>query len=152
MKRLWRALGVVTFWLSWPLQWVFLRSTKRTRLLLVCGDEFLAVRGWLGSGRWALPGGGLHRQEDPRQGTLRELLEETSVVLPASHLRFIYEKRFKECGLPIDYYCFFAATKDKPPIRPQWFEITDVEWVPIKNDRRFTKDAAAALAWWQKQK
>ncbi|MES2971079.1 MAG: NUDIX hydrolase [Patescibacteria group bacterium] len=149
MKSLWQKLGTAAFWASWPLLWIYLRVTKRTRLLLVCGDEFLAVRGWLSSGKWGLPGGGLRWKEDPHVGTLRELHEETNVVLTAKQLRFMFEKRYKEYGLPIDCYCFFAEIKKKPSIKPRLFEITDVHWLPLKNKESFTKDAASALSWWQ---
>ncbi len=150
MKSLWRAIGIGMFWACWPLLWFYLRLSKRSRVLLVCGDEFLAVRGWLATGKWSLPGGGLRWEEDPRKGTLRELHEETGVKIAASNLRFMFEKRYKESGLPMDCYCFFAEVKKKPAIKARWLEITDVKWLPLKNAPNLSHDTKTAVKWWRR--
>ena len=45
--------------------------------------------GYPSSGRWTLPGGGLNFGEDPADGVLRELTEETGLVGEISRLAFV---------------------------------------------------------------
>lgn len=150
MKKLLLFLGLVAFWLAWPLLWIYLRFSKRTRILVVCKDEFLVVRGWLGTGQWALPGGGLHINEDPEQGVLRELKEETGIELMPSEIEFLYSGDCTEYGLKTTYQCFAAKLKTKPVIRRQRLEIADIKWRSLADTTVLTRDAKASLAWWHK--
>ena len=72
MKSLWTFLGRVGGVMTWPLVWVVIRYTTRSRVLIICGDEVLLLKGWLSTGRWGLPGGGIRRGEDPVEAVLRE--------------------------------------------------------------------------------
>src|SRR4051812_17481145 len=83
-SRFFRLLGTIAFWLSWPALWIYLRGSQRTRVLIVCDEEILLVRGWLSTGQWSLPGGGLHKNEDPVAGAQREVAEEVGISLTAS--------------------------------------------------------------------
>ena len=80
-------VGFIAFWVCWPgLYFYFKPFPERSRVLVVAGDEFLAVRPWLGKGRYILPGGGKKRQETLLSSAVRELNEETGIDAPESSL------------------------------------------------------------------
>ncbi len=125
-----------------------LRWSHRTRLLIVCGDEFLVLRGWLGDGTWGLPGGGLHRHEKPIDGVLREVQEEIGVVLQPKQITYAFEDYVSQRGLKFHYYGFVAELTDKPAVSPQPREIAAIVWQPLKNPNLpLNEDTKAILAW-----
>ena len=145
--------GNIIFWLAWPALWIYLRIGKRTRLLLICGDEFLVLKGWLGPGDWILPGGGLHRHEDPESGLLRELREETGIRLQKGTVKFAYTATQSSHGLKFTYNCFTAVLPSKPKVKIQAAEIADYAWQPVVNPMLpLSSDTQKALAWWRRKK
>lgn len=129
MKGLWYFSGRAAFWLSWPLLFLFLASSRRTRILVVNGNDVLVVRGWLSSGRWGLPGGGLHRGEDPAEGAVRELKEETGIDVKATKLQKLYSGKTKTGhGLRYIVYAYALELGEKPALARQKFELTHLEW------------------------
>ena len=129
MTYLWQRLGVLTFWLTWPGLWLYLRWTTRTRLLLRVGDEILVTRTWLSDGRWSLPGGGLHRSEEPPAGVIREVREETGIVLEPEDIQPLTIAMFRYHGLRFRCHYFVAELAAKPVVKLQKFEITGSQWV-----------------------
>ena len=129
ISKIWRAMGIVSFWVSLPALWVYLYGTRRTRVLVVCGSQILVVKGWLSSGKWALPGGGLRRQEDSRSGAVRELCEETGLVVPPSELQPLFMARHTQYGLRFSYECFVLRYSDAAVLRSQRFELVDIAWM-----------------------
>lgn len=150
MNKLWRWAGVVSFWLSWPALWVYLRRGKRTRLLLICGEECLVLNSWLGSGVWGFPGGGVHDKEESEDGLIREVEEETGIKLTKSQIRHAYQAKSNYRSLKFIYDCYICEMTEKPAVHIQRGEITDYAWIPIKSpDRPLAKDAEEALSWWR---
>ncbi len=98
---------------------------------MVCGHEVLVVKGWLGSGKWFLPGGGLHRNEDSIVGALRELNEEVGIQLNEGQLQYIGDGRIHTKGLQFAYEQFVAVLPTKPKLKMQKLEIIDMAWLPI---------------------
>lgn len=131
MRKLWVMIGRVTFWLVWPLLWLYLKRGKRTRVLLHHKNEILLVRGWLSSGKWSLPGGGLHSGEDPKQGALRELKEETGITKTNADLHLLGSGSSNQYGLAFSYYAFVIACGVKPKLKLQKHEIIDAWWFPV---------------------
>lgn len=132
MRRLWDILGKILVIGGWPFLFFYLRTGKRTRLLLVADNSILVVRGWLSSdGKWGLPGGGLHRGEDPAEGVCRELHEETGVRLTPSKLKPLGVFHTGRYGLNFTYYGFTA--KLDQPLTPtiKGLEIAEARWVEI---------------------
>lgn len=74
-----------------------LRRSRVVGCSVVALDEsgcVLLVRHSYGSGRWAMPGGGLARNEEPVDGAVRELREETGCILvEAQEIMTILERR-----------------------------------------------------------
>ena len=141
--------GQAVFWLTWPALWLMLRWSRRTRLLLVCGDEFLVLRGWLGSGEWGLPGGGLHRGEDKIVGLIREVEEETGLHISADQLKYAFDGLYKNKGLSFTYHSYVAELDSKPSLKPQPREIAEISWQKLyKPTVRLNSDAQQTLDWW----
>jgi 8-oxo-dGTP pyrophosphatase MutT (NUDIX family) len=92
-------LGRILAWVTLPLAIVFLRGSHRTRVLVISGDRLLVVKSFIHHGRWSLPGGGVHKGENPLNGAIRELKEETGVVLKPSELTTVAEKPFSSYGV-----------------------------------------------------
>lgn len=146
-------LGVVLFWLTWPLLWLYLRWSKRTRLLLVCGDEFLVVRSWLGPGAYGLPGGGLHKGEAPIDGLIREVREEIGITITPSEVDHLYNTVSHSQGFKFQYDCYLLRLSAKPGLVLQPSEITDAQWQPLTGPTLpVENDVTRAVAWWQNKK
>lgn len=137
MKQVWQLIGQITFWLAWPLLFVYLRLTQRTRVLVIVDNEILVVKGWLGTGHWSLPGGGKHRGESAVQTTLRELREETGVLLQAEQLHTLPASNVRQYGLTMKLSCFYAVLNSKPLTTRQPGEIIAVRWLPLDQLKSF---------------
>ena len=90
------------------------------------GDEgrILLVRHSYGSGRWALPGGGLGRGEDPLACARREIREELGCELADPVLFEVAEGRIN--GTPDRSHIFVARIVGQPC--PDGREIIDARW------------------------
>ena len=129
MQRLLETLGRIAYWCAWPGLFVFLRNSERTRAVIAHGDEILVVRSWLSDGRWELPGGGLHRGEAIRRGTLREIREETGLTLRHEQLRFLGQAEARSHGFGFLVHTYAVELKKKPQLTRQRHEIARVSWV-----------------------
>ncbi len=128
-KKLWHAIGRGLFWLLWPLLIMYLARVERTRMLIVCGDEILLLRAWLGTKRWAMPGGGLHPDEAPRDGVIREVREETGLTINPADLKTLFSAPFRFRGFHYQCHYFAVVLPEKPPIKKQHLEIADAAWI-----------------------
>ncbi len=142
-------LATIVFWGTWPGLWLILRWSQRTRLLIVCDDEFLVVQGWLSIGDWGLPGGGLHHGEPVITGLLREVWEETGIVFNENDVKPAFTGTVRDKGIQFKYHAFYTLIGKKPPIKIQPREISGFAWQPINNPNlRLNNDARAVLDWW----
>lgn len=140
MKILWVWLGRAAFWLAWPLLWLYLHGSRRTRLLVMCDGKILVEKGWLGDGKWLLPGGGLSKGEDPDKGAVRELAEETGLVLPPEQLRACGQQKVRAYGLSYEAV-FFVCEIDQPAqLKLARLEIIEARWL---SPRQLNKANAA---------
>lgn len=131
--HIWRKFGIVTFWILLPALSLYLKISKRTRVLVSSGDKILVVKSWLGNGKWALPGGGLHRREGPLAGVRRELLEETGVSIAPEQFNLLSEMTYRQHGIKFRYVCFSVETPHAAPIKRQSWELADAAWI-ARND------------------
>ena len=127
--RAWKLLGRIAFWSLLPALAVYLLAGKRTRVLVTSGEKVLVVKSWLGNGRWALPGGGLHLRETPLAGIQRELTEETGLVIPPETFRPLLDSQYRQHGLRFRYVCFSAELPRALGLTRQPWELTEVAWV-----------------------
>lgn len=148
MKELWQLCGIVVFWLSWPALWIYLRGTKRTRVIVTAGDKVLLVKGWLGAGQWILPGGGTHRGENPLKAAVREVREETGIKLDPVSLKTLDTMEVREYGFRFTCVIYVADLKDAPALKPQPLEITEVAWVSRSDLANLSPLTSRLLAEW----
>lgn len=143
-------LGIVAFWLGWPGLWLYLHWSHRTRALIVCKDTVLVTKSWLGSGKWSLPGGGLHPGEPALEGLLREVREETSLNLSPEQVRPLLHERYRDKGLSFDCQYFVAEVPEQAVVVPQPGEIVAVAWVERQtlSASNAGEDVRRALAAW----
>jgi ADP-ribose pyrophosphatase YjhB (NUDIX family) len=90
------------------------------------------MKGWLGSGEWILPGGGLHKNEDVIVGAIRELREETSLELASSQLKVVGEGLGREHGLKFHYVVLSASLPARLPFKIQQQEVSEIAWLPLE--------------------
>jgi 8-oxo-dGTP pyrophosphatase MutT (NUDIX family) len=96
-------------------------------------------------GRWTLPGGGIDHGEDPREALVREVYEETGLVIEPGHLADVHSTHFtgpRADGVVEDYHgihLIFRATivPGSESVAPRVVEedsSTDLAaWVPIED-------------------
>ncbi|WP_305098412.1 NUDIX hydrolase [Croceibacterium aestuarii] len=87
-------------------------------------ERILLVRHSYGSGRWALPGGGLGRREDPADCARRELREELGCDLAALELFEVVEREIQ--GAPNRSFIFVARIEGRPV--PDGRELIAADW------------------------
>ena len=131
--KLGRFVGRISFWMSWPLLYIYFRYTPvRTRVLVQSDDDILLVRGWLGTGEYELPGGGSHFKEALPKAALRELREELALILREEDLKPLCRGTYRQHGLTIRYITYAARITGKRRLRLRRLEIAEAAWVPKK--------------------
>ncbi len=132
LNKIWRRLGRAFFLVTWPGIWLVVRlSPPRTRVLVIHDGEALLVKDWLGNGKWKLPGGGMHRDENPIQGAIRELKEEVSILATSSQLRQIAKFKTRSNRMNAQIIAFVLQVSDRPDVKMQPYEISDYTWCSL---------------------
>lgn len=127
MKKFWKSLGTAAFWVGWPVSYLHLRFSRRSRILVTHGDNILVVKNWLGPNEWSLPGGGIHPWEDQAKAAARELHEETDIKIKSSEIKPLYAKTTTVHGFKLSYECFSVRLP-----RLEKFEVNSLDIVEIK--------------------
>jgi 8-oxo-dGTP pyrophosphatase MutT (NUDIX family) len=142
--------GRLGFWLGWPALYIYLLGSERTRIVISCGDNILVVKGWLSDGQWGLPGGGMHKGEQPLQALLREVYEETQLRLATDDVTFIGRYQYRK-GFRYDFHLFELELADMPELVCEPYEISDAEWLPwrsLMDSSTLSTDTRQALELW----
>jgi 8-oxo-dGTP pyrophosphatase MutT (NUDIX family) len=146
VKNLYASLGKIAYASLKPAMSMYMTPKHhRVRVLLLNDkDEVLLVRNWLGHQRWTLPGGGIRRSETPHEAAIREVEEETGIVLQSvgTFTNPHAEARFTVA-------CFIAAIPNTPPLisRYRRLEVLDTAWFPLsKLPRNYSPTVDLALA------
>jgi 8-oxo-dGTP pyrophosphatase MutT (NUDIX family) len=153
MKQLWRLIGRIGGYVLWLPMWAVIRFTTRTRVLVVCGEEIVLVQGWLSTGSWLVPGGGLHRHEPPAQAALRELQEEIGITFDEDQLIPLGVMRQSK-GLAHTFHGFAVRVHTKPTLSLQASEIVAARWVKLGDvsQLRTQQHVSLLLTAWQRRR
>jgi 8-oxo-dGTP diphosphatase len=125
-----------------------LAPTTRVAAYALIVDEraqILLVRvapGYAAVGQWTLPGGGLNFGEDPSEGALRELEEETGLTGEIERIAFVAS--WSRDSIPEEGYgpfhaiqIVFRARATGGQLRDETDESTDLAaWVPLSEARQ----------------
>lgn len=152
MNRLWQLIGITIFWLGWPLHYLYINGSRRTRVLILCDDEIVITKGWIGGNDWVLPGGGVKAGESYESSAIREVQEETGIKLTPSDLQKISERSaIPEHGLSFYYTAYLVRFSDKPKLTKRKRELSELtwrNWQAVYNDPKSspnTRDIIAAV-------
>lgn len=152
MTSYWQTLGTIIFWVTWPISWLHLHGSKRTRLLIVKGSHIIVTKRWIGDGKWSLPGGGLHKEESSFDCALRELYEETGIHLKTTQLRRQRDLIYHHIGLSFNYVLFVGKVHKYYDVQHRPIELTQARWIDKSelSSRNAQPDVLSALhSWWQ---
>lgn len=154
MSAIWRMIGRIGGYALWIPVWVVIRFTTRTRVLVLCDDEVLVIKGWLDTGRhWSFPGGGKHRQESPDQAAVREVCEETGIVVEKTRLVPLGMMR-QTAGHNHKFFGFALVLPKKPSLHLQKAEVAEAMWVKLDSLQKLSTEQHVQLVLeaWQKQR
>jgi 8-oxo-dGTP diphosphatase len=148
MKHIGLIIGRVVFWLAWPaFQIYYRRGYGRTRVLLQSGGDMLVLKGWINDGMFIVPGGGLHKGEDPLVGAVRETFEETGLRIAPETMHYLGQATYRKAGLRFTYHMFVAPADAAVALKRQRHEVADIRWIPIANPDglRLSQEISAVL-------
>jgi ADP-ribose pyrophosphatase YjhB (NUDIX family) len=103
---------------------------RRTRVALLHDNHVLLIKNITDFQNWKLPGGGLHRNEAPRIGAVREVHEELGISLAKSSLALVGEFTDPQRGAVYYYDGFIAQLNERPELTLSW-EISHAKWLPL---------------------
>ncbi|HSX27341.1 MAG TPA: NUDIX hydrolase, partial [Patescibacteria group bacterium] len=130
----------------------YILFSKRSRVLMVYNGQILAQKGWISSGKWSLPGGGVFHHEKPEIGAVREVKEETGIEISPARLQALGAKISREAGLITRYYGFAIELNEKLIPTPHFPEIIECRWLDTEelNATNATNDLLQLLDAFQK--
>ena len=102
---------------------------KRAGVILVCDDTYLVVQGRK-SNKWSFPKGHREYNENALETAMRELEEETGIVLDKN---IMYTNIITYYNFDYVYYCFNVDKTIISPCINDTKEIKKVEWVKIED-------------------
>ena len=139
-------LGTVAYIISYPAIRLGLSNSRRSYIILIHQDRVLVTKNWLGyKRRWRLPGGGLHKNEQPLHGALREMREELGLKLPPSSCKML-AKSAQAKRIDYTFWVYSCQLSAKPEFILSFDTIT-AQWVPYKqlNKRDMSEELETAL-------
>lgn len=121
--------------------WYSMFESHRVRVVVKHGDHFLLVKTSFSAQLLSFPGGGIERGESPLDAAVRELREETGIVVSEQKFRHVGQMHTAAPAIPFRITVFEVVvdTKELPSLA--WIrtlEIVDRQWValhdlPLKN-------------------
>lgn len=131
MNALQIIFGRGMFLLSWPLLRVILHGSLRTRVVIESDGQALLLRSWYDGNNWSLPGGGVDKNESAKQSAIREVAEETGIVLTESQLVDLGRDTYDKAGLKFDIQRYGCKLKTKPSTKKQHVEVISLKWFSL---------------------
>jgi len=94
VNEIWMKLGRTAYRVTLPVQKRLAPRivTPRVRVVIRSPEgNILLIRSWFGKQRWSFPGGGIVKGESPETAALREVREETGIILRVDDLKNVDE-------------------------------------------------------------
>lgn len=105
-------------------------GTPRARVVLENEHrEILLIQTWLSGNTWCFPGGGAGRGESAVAAAVRELHEETGIILGGEVLKHSFT--FKAAGHDEVVFLTSARKSDLPEKLPSRFEVKNAGWFSL---------------------
>jgi len=95
---------------------------------LICKDNEVLVVHNVGGG-WSLPGGAVESGETLEAAVIREVKEETGLVIAVDHIVAVNEAYVKENNHHALFFTFMSQVISGQPAIQDEEEIDDIEWV-----------------------
>lgn len=130
MNKAYKFVGLIAYWFAWPGLYLVLKGSRRTRVVIVCENEVLVVKGWLGDGKWSLPGGGVKPGEMDEVAAKREVMEETGYNIQ-QRLISLGESLNSKHKINFTIVKFGLKVDTKPNLIRQKFEIAELSWISL---------------------
>ena len=109
---------------------IFRPKTSGTKCVIEYNGKILLIRNNYGKKKWNFPGGGIKKNEDPKDAVKREIREEVGLnVYDIEFLGdFISEVEYKKDRV----YCFSAKSSQKE-LNLHKYEIIEADWFSSDN-------------------
>lgn len=124
-----RLLGRWAFVTLLPLVRLFIRRTRRAYIIVESKNQVLLAKSWFGRQAWQLPGGGVHRRETSLQAVIRELKEETGIMVDPAKCRSVAAGRWQADKLGHVYEVFYYRAGAPLPVKVRRPELIDCRFV-----------------------
>ena len=140
-----KLFGKILFIVCYPGLFLLLNCTRRTRVIVRHNNQLVLVRPLIGMGEYLLPGGGLHRGETPKQSAVRELREETGIVVCEADLNHLKDAVLKVRGISFTVAVFEARIDYLPTRYKRSIEIVEIKLMSQDEAQLYMHPAEADL-------
>ena len=154
MLRRYKFIGTLAFFISLPGLYFYLQRDERTRVVVKVGEKILVLKGWYGSNKWMLPGGGVHKGEQAVEAAVRELAEETGIIVKPEELQYVASGNVADSyNLRYKYHLYTLILPERPETATtRNYEIFDSDWrapeALVADKKHVLKATRATLQTW----
>ncbi|MDL2341859.1 MAG: NUDIX hydrolase [Patescibacteria group bacterium] len=127
-RQSWIVIGRLAYFITQPGIKLVVHGSQRTRVLVVCDDDYLVVKHWLGNNNWMLPGGGCHKNEAPLDAAQRELHEELGLDLGNEVFEHQGQYDCNDGGFRFSFDLYLVRLSERPQLQLQRIEILNAQW------------------------
>lgn len=136
MESLKGLIGKSVFWLTWPVSYLYVLGSLRTRVIIEAKGKILLVKGWHDNLKWTLPGGGVHKNEDPVLSAIREVAEEVGIYLHAGQMVDLGNDMYRKSGLSFGLQRYGCKLDRQPETQKQHLEIVALNWFLVTDIKK----------------
>ena len=144
MKKTYKKLGNILYILLLPFIRILIKKTTRAYVAIEHEGRVLLIKNWLARDTWRFPGGGLRKEESPRQAVAREVKEELRIIIDPSKLVEVHTGIHQVDNLGFKYHLFLYHISIFPRLLVDGYEVTETSWVS-KVPARVSDDISEAM-------
>jgi 8-oxo-dGTP pyrophosphatase MutT (NUDIX family) len=86
---------------------------------------------------WGIPGGKIEKEEPAHAAVLREVHEETGLILPATNVKHIRTVYIRYPHIDFTYHMFETDLKEHPSVMIDPLEHSEYRWMTLNDALRF---------------